>query len=505
MPNYPVLFLLTVLFVNSCAPAPVDLTRPPTVTATEIVFPSSTPRSSQTATPTSSIYPPLQTQGPYLLFTRDNKKLTLADMDGRGWRQIQLPNDGYIFLLDQSISPDGKWLAYFAGSVQEPYDLTLNLLHLSDETTRIVSSLLASDFPANLKPIVEAVVLDDLPIYDAYCLEDLECRQDLVQNELTNSLFRFDWSPNSQSIAFTAQIDGPSSDIYIYNLQDESIHPLTREPENIYWLDWAPNGLSMLYQISSPFGTSYEGSSWRLIRLAGEEISFSESLASEYFRWDGHDWISENSYLLLIGSDTQPSQSNFRVLNTDTGQVTDIWPHSAEFFALNPEHQAVYLAFKHYPGQISLPAEGIYIVEANGEFRRIIDSKHILISFAENQGPYPVLGVDYEGRVYDMRYDGSSKMLAWPGHPLPFLSPDGKLLLYREYKQLALYTDSYELIKSWPMEAEVHNVAWHPDSLGFFIFTGTKTYFQAISDEQPGPVLDECSPKCETDRFVWPP
>jgi len=505
MRNHLIFFILAAFWVGSCTPASVYPTRPLTATATEIAFPSQTPHLSQTAAPTSTLYPLLQTQGPYLLFTRDNKRLTLVDIDGRGRRQIQLPNDGYIFLLDKSISPDGKWVAYFAGSAKEPYDLTLNLMDLSDETTHMVARLLSPGFPANLEPMVEAMVLSDLPVYEAYCSEDLECRRSLVQNELINSLFQFDWSPDSQAIAFTTQIDGPSSDIYLYHLQDETIRQLTREPENIYWLDWAPNGLSLLYQISSPIGTSYEGSQWRLISLEGREISFSKELKQEYFRWGSYDWVSENLYLFLIWSDVAPSQSSFRILNTDTGEVKDIWPHSAEFFAVDREHQAIYLSFRHYAGQSSPPAEGSYIVEASGKFRRIIDSNHILVSFAEDKGPYPLLAVDYEGRVHDIRYDGSSEMLAWPGRPLPYLSPDGKRLLYLEYNQLALYTDSYEFIKAWPMEEGIHVIVWSPDSLGFFIFTTTKTYYLGTADEQPRPLIDECSPKCETERFVWLP
>src|SRR5687768_1971662 len=95
--------------VQSCAPATV----------------SSIPRS--TTTP----YPPLQTQGPYLLFMRDQKNLTIMDANGSGSKPIQLPEDGYIaaqrdLSFENAVSPDGKWLAYFTGSIQEPYNLALN-------------------------------------------------------------------------------------------------------------------------------------------------------------------------------------------------------------------------------------------------------------------------------------------------------------------------------------------------------------------------------------------
>jgi hypothetical protein len=39
--------------------------------------------------------------------------------------------------------PDGKWLAYFTGPIEEPYDVALNLLNLSGETSQLISSLIA--------------------------------------------------------------------------------------------------------------------------------------------------------------------------------------------------------------------------------------------------------------------------------------------------------------------------------------------------------------------------
>jgi len=140
------------------------------------------------------------------------------DADGGGRKQFQLPHDGYVSVLQYAVSPDKKWLVYFTGSTEEPYDLVLNLLNVSDHTSRLISNLIAPNFPENLEPVVETMVLGDPPIYDVNCFENMQCRRSLVQREFVSSIYSFDWAPDSQSIAFTAQIDGPSSDIYIYNL-----------------------------------------------------------------------------------------------------------------------------------------------------------------------------------------------------------------------------------------------------------------------------------------------
>lgn len=491
--------LFLVFLIESCASATVSPAQPPTATFPPTITASPAPSATATTTP----YPPLQTKGRHLLFTRDNKTLIVIDADGSGQKQIALPNDGYIFQLDKSVSPDGEWLAYFTGSTEEPYDITLNLLRLSDETTKPVSKLLATDFPANLEPIVETMVLGNPPSYDADCFQEIECRWSLVQRELANSLRSFDWSPDGQSIAFTAQIDGPSTDIYIFSLHDKTIRRFTDEPENIYSLDVAPNGQAILYQISSPAGTGYEGSQWHLRNLEGKQIRFTEELSLEHFRWDGHEWISENLYLFLHFSDVEPSFSSFKILNTDTGQVKEVWPYTADFFAVNRETRSILLTHKNHRNQIATVAEGIYMIDMNGNNRKISDWQLIL---SNRQGPYQVLGQDYERRIYNIKNDGSMEALPWNGYPFLSISPDGKLLLYSEYKNLALYTDSYKPIRSWPMEDESYTITWSPDSLGIFIFTNLNVYYLAISDEQPRALLEDCSLEyCQSARFYWLP
>lgn len=120
----PLLILLCLL--GSCAPAPAASTSTPTATP----YPSRTPHPTQTPIPTATPYPPLQTEGPYLLFTYDNKNFTIMDADGSGRRQFQLPNDGHVgWNFNKFVSPDEKWLAYFTGSIDEPNHMICHLIY----------------------------------------------------------------------------------------------------------------------------------------------------------------------------------------------------------------------------------------------------------------------------------------------------------------------------------------------------------------------------------------
>jgi hypothetical protein len=424
------------------------------------------------------------------------------DADGSGRKHIRLPNDGYIFQLNKSVSPDGKWLAYFTGSTEAPYDIALNLFNLADESTQPISNLLASEFPVNLEPIMETMVLGDPPNYDADCFQEWECRRSLVERELTNSLYSFDWSPGNSFIAFTAQLDGPSSDIYVYDVQEKIIRQLTSEPQNIYSLDWAPNGQAMLYQTSSPAGTGYEGNQWHLVHLDGKQVPFTADLSPRYARFDGYEWITENLYLFLQFSDVDPSFSNFKILNTDTGQVKEVWPHTADFFAINREADAILIMHKSHDDLRPTVPEGIYMLYPSGKYWKISEVG-IQFVLMEGQKPYPIFSQDYNRQIYSIDNEGSIHMLPWIHDMIPWISPDESLLLFREERKLALYSSSYEPIKSWQMEDDGYSLTWSPDSLGVFIFTNRNVYSLAISDEQHRVVEDCPLERCEPVRYVW--
>ena len=203
-------------WVGSCAPA----------TVTPIPGPSATPS------------PALQTQGPYLLFLPDHQNLTMMDAPGSRSKQIHLPNGGYVSAqrnssFENAVSPDGKWLAYFTGSIHEPYNLALHLFNLQDQTTFQIARLIAPGFPENLERVKTSN-----PAEFEGCTEET-CRIHTLELAFREGIGSLAWSPNSQLLAFAAQID-----------------------ETIYRLSWRPDSLGIflltsryVYYLSIPDGT----------------------------------------------------------------------------------------------------------------------------------------------------------------------------------------------------------------------------------------------------------
>jgi dipeptidyl aminopeptidase/acylaminoacyl peptidase len=465
--------------IGSCMPA----------TATPISPPSATP------------YPPLQTQGPYILFMRDSQNLTILDADGSGSKPIILPNDGYISAQRNSsfeniISPDGKWLAYFTGSVRKPYDLALHVLNLGDQTTFPVAKLITPGFPQNLAPVKtsDAVELEG-------CTEEA-CRLNLLELAFREGIGSVAWSPDSQSLAFAAQIDGPSSDVYIFDIEDRSIRRVVDDLENVLHIDWAPDGERILFQNSTP-GLTYLTAYIYVVDPDQESPQTPTVIDSGKLSHEP-SWIAENLYLIVHGVEGAPPQ-DLRSLNIVTQELQDLWPYTAGSFAIDPGKRGIVVST--IPGGYfnSAPAEGTYYIPINGASSKITDERFILSAgYKESQ----VFGFR-ENQVYSILADGTIKRIGpseWNEHLLPAASPNQAwILLLGNQNKITFYAaETHEQIKAWEIPETIYRVSWRPDSLGLFLLTNRSVYYVSVPDGNPVR-LQDCSPnnRCPDIDFVW--
>ncbi len=365
-----IIIFLTTTLLTSCGPA--SLLPPTTAPVTPTITSSPTP----SVTPTATAYPPLQTEGPYLLYRADKNNIIMMDGDGTGRKYFQIPNDGYVWDLERAVSPDGKWLAYFTGSTEEPYDLALNLFDLKNQSSILIANLMAPGYPKNLEPVTELISFGE---DDTDCSNSLECKLRIIESEIKTGIYYFDWSPNSEEIALAAQIDGPSSDLYIYNAEENSIRRLTNEPENIGLLvDWAPNGEKILYA-STESNQIYSFYPLHIADPKNESPQNPKIIDRGSLFWFSEGWINENSYLLWDGGEGAPPH-NFRYINTDKKQIVQVWRYVADHFVINIKQEEIFLLT--YPqGFIdpqSEPEEGIYLVRFDGSYTKIVSSTHFI-------------------------------------------------------------------------------------------------------------------------------
>jgi len=486
------LLLLITALLMGCGSA--SLTPPPTATATQTIAPSETPLPTQTAITIATSYPPLQTDGPYLLYSMDWKTLTMLNADGKGRKQFQLPNKGFVRDLKKAVSPDGKWLAYYTGSsIEEPYDLALHILNLEAQTTIPIATLIAPGFPENLDPVKTSD-----PIELEGCNSG-PCRISIIQLAFHEGIESMDWSPDSQALAFAAQIDGPSSDVYLYEIQDKAIHRLVSDLENVWQIDWSPNGKRILYQ-NSTAGVTYTS---RYVYVVDPKNSATQSPKSIYggLFWNKHGWIAEDLFLVSSGGEGAPPQ-NIRYINTDTQQVTELWPDEAQYVSIDPVKQQIILARSGFDRP---EVQGIYIVSTDGSYKKISEGFYYLFEKQDFSDLY--FGLDgLANETYQLigiRPDSSiisfSRRVSYDAPPQ--VSPDKKWIVISDDKETEIYDAILNLINTIDLYAE--EIIWTPDSTGVFLINSGASYYLPISNREPINInlCDDCYPF----DYVWLP
>lgn len=137
-----------------------------------------------------------------------------------------MPKDTFVGRIEDAISPDGNWIVYQTNSFDNPHELSLKLVNSRDETSYLISKLISQQFPENIETIIETIHQYDKALYDSDCYNDQECLRSLVQEDVVLSAGSAAWSPDSRFLAFSAQINGPSTDLHIHRIEDRTIRRL---------------------------------------------------------------------------------------------------------------------------------------------------------------------------------------------------------------------------------------------------------------------------------------
>ena len=503
--------LFLAIWISSCGPvtaAPIpSRTGTPPATLTLV----STPTELRSPTPS-----PVPQTNEHFLVTRDQKHWVSLNADGSLQKYIQVPD----FSVPTDVSPDGKWLAYESGSYKdEPHAIALHLLNLDDGTSQFVTNLVSPDFPENLDPIVDSMSQYDPSLYGNDCM-DTKCRRSLVEGELLSTVGIFRWSPDSQFLSFAAQIDGPSTDIYIYNMREKTIRRLTDDLQNVEWMEWSPDGKRLLYTNDLP-GIVYSGRTFHVTDLEGRSFALSKEILTRDSQWYIHGWISNNLCLLqaLYPEPGQRHERQLLVANIENGQLTEIWPFHTNAVAIDISNQTIILSFAVYFFDDPIPnapEQGTYVISTNGDRKRISDR-----TFSPIISSSQIIGIDGDERAaYHIRSDGSIKRIGATDWGLANSSSPNKKWFFLEQEEregiqkVSLYDHNDQQIKSWMIDGELIDAAWRPDSLGIFLLTEDNIYYLDIPGGEPKllnvevpPLLEEgCGPRvCTWPSFAWRP
>jgi Tol biopolymer transport system component len=516
--NKFMMFLMLALLVSACTAN--NQIPPPTVTPSKTSVPTLTATDIQgsTPTPTNMIptipampHPGLNTSGPYLAYLssqEDQYEIVLLDANGIGRKVVPYPgNTTYLpNFLSNILSPDGHWLAYYTGSAAKCFgnagadtaDLTLNLLNLADGKSQVVTRLLAHDYPNNF-------------IQAAQQLNQSGITADSLQNSFGCGMGSSAWSPDGRYLAFAGQMDGLSSDVYLYDTESHAIKRLSNEPEEVEMISWSPDGQRIIEW--SNFGVG-EGMTHDVYILALD----GRVVYKLFINRGSLDWLYGSIYSFW-GRENEVGPNQLGFVDIQIGKVIKVWDQGFSFLAVSADQQ--WLACYYSGGKEANLLPGSYIVNLS-TFR---PSPVELPSIVEgNQKKLQVIGSG----------DQTFGFLNASDNILYFLSPYGKLSstgirassfsVSPDRQYLVTFGQKIHILKTdgapirnvdFPANMAgqwVWMIIWRPDSSGLFF-----TYWDSPPGNSNVPkqlyamdlstgrsiLVDSSSPALNDKDFVW--
>jgi Tol biopolymer transport system component len=512
--NILTLFVMAFVFFGCAAPA--SPAEPPAAIIGTEFSPTSTPRPIPTAreedrsratapvilsTPTPTLEPSLKKDGPFLAYFRyvaDTYQLVLMNANGEGRKVVALPGeimDSFMYFDNRPntrlISPDGRWLAFYTGSagsytempVPGTADLTLNLLDLKTGEQRVVTPILSKEYPDNF---AEAAKKSNDPYITA------ESLYQAFYNGITSSI---GWSPDGRHLAFAGQMDGLSSDLYVYDINTKAIHRLSSGDQELQWINWSPDGKWILH--GSVFGVG-AGMSFDIYAAAADGSSVSYLSTSSMYGGI-ETWLNPHEY---FEQDNQngPGSFGLRTVDINTGKITKIWAGSFGSFGADLSGKWIVLTALSpdidpylYDGSDTSFRPGLYLINLRTMQKTPIPYPpdevvfdYNISSVQSNQG---IFFLDNEDLAYAFYLSDKGEVKPYDlGKSRVSFSPNRKYWAALKEQEIRLFsTDNVELHKiplSTGYDLSTFAISWRPDDSGFFLLGAKEIYSVDVQKEE---------------------
>jgi hypothetical protein len=338
--------------------------------------------------------------------------LWAVNYDGSGLKKLA---DGQDILSDlgDGLAPQGGHLAFITGDDMF-YGLTLNLLSLPSGETRVLTPLTSPE----TEPEPDSEMFD----------EKLEAARSVT---FAKSM---DWSRDGGRLAFLGVIDGPTSDVYTYSLEEDVITQLTDGPTQAIRPWWDPLGRYILHAGVSSMGTG-AGLGMEGFWAVWADGSGAKSLFEPDER-SGDEivvgWNTPDSVVVFTWSVT--GNRDLRSINVESGQIQIYFQGCFnEQMAMNELTAVVLLSVSEF-GANCIPGllQGLYrvplfredvtrIVEDEVSYIVWSDEAELFLALSENgvmavapSGDFIDLYVP-EGTSWFPEVASGSKQLAWTG------------------------------------------------------------------------------------------
>jgi hypothetical protein len=319
------------------ASATATLARGPTFTPTPFI-------------PEASLSP----SGPWLIgseFTRHgNISLPIvADLNGTGYLHLPLPQLDYYagaWFSPRSIAPRGGLVAFRVMVGQDNYELWL---------LRLPDGAIVREIPLLSEEAMQAIAdwpLTPTPEYPS--VPTAPVLQSLLEE---GALL---WSPNARYLAMAAAIDGPTTDVYVYDTVTDQLRRLTFGDTQTYIMDWSPDSRWIVH------ASAQEVYDYGLVATAIWAVDVHTDQVVYLYPYDSYPsyqhilgWASNTAFVVEDGQFEAPFRA-LRVIDVTTGSrrfLTDMGHLDSAF---DPESGSLWISPQHPFGIDEGATAGVY-------------------------------------------------------------------------------------------------------------------------------------------------
>jgi hypothetical protein len=310
-------------------------------TATEVIQPFPV----QTDTiPAVIVQPTLSPEGPWLMVETD-AGLWATNLDGSGATQLT-DVDYWDYNLPTALQPSGNMVAFISPAGNDLHHMALNMISLPDGSVTKITDLTSAETEAF------ADLGEGSAGYEA--LLAIRNRHNLA------------WTSDGSRLAFTGLMDGPSAEIYIYDVDQEQIRRVSTDDAQDYFPSWSPDGSRLVY-----FGTD-SFSSGAVLNTTGVWLASGEELAPSllYKPEDAAEFLAGwmgNTHIVLYNTHPAGGAENLRLLDLDTNTAVQLNEGGILTAAVDSWRWAV-IYYDHY---------GLYLLTAWDEAPTQVSDKEV--------------------------------------------------------------------------------------------------------------------------------
>ena len=470
------LSIFLILLTAGCTTATASITPesqiivPPTSTLISLSLaatPSPTPeRATEAPKPPEE---PLSDKGPWWVFQADDG-LWAVNPNGSGLTQI----------LDRSGERSELRAYRYAPS---PNGGILALVEVADTVATTAPMLGLLSLPGGmLTPVTNLLPTDlDYGAMDPGQFDTAFTRWAAVG--VANSI---SWSPDGHWLAYSGAQDGPSSDLYIYSLEDDASTRLTDGPTETVSPTWSPDGQRIVHAAvktlnwdASGLGYLYTGVWSANADNSGVELL----LTSDFLGFENIlGWLTDTRFLLdtLDSGQYAPDcwLGDLRTVDLESGEITLVLEGRYIARAFDPFTLAVAFGVADDADCDQSLISGLYLLYAGPEISplRLAEDEPSEIEWSDEMEMFfirtknGVLAADRFGNVLELVAPETSR-------GLPTAAPNSFRLAWTgDELWIGLLTDSIENPPRRIFKQPVREASWSPDGEHLLFMTSEGLY-----------------------------